>query len=118
MKILVVEDNKIYQTITKKMLGKLNLDCDIVDNGQDAVKSVQDSIYDVVLMDINMPGMSGFEATKLIRSFDKNLSIFAITSATLDGRHKEFEEAGFSGIIPKPFTPEAFERQLITRNAV
>ena len=112
IKILIVEDNKINQMITKKILTKMNLECDIVDNGEDAVEKVRDSEYDVVLMDIHMPGISGLEATKQIRQFDKELTIFALTAVTLEDKMHEFDEAGFDDIISKPFKQEDFEKKL------
>jgi len=112
VKILVVEDNKINQMITKKILNKMNLNCDLVDNGEDAVEKVKEVNYDVVLMDIHMPGISGLEATKQIRGFDKELTIFALTAVTLEDKMPEFEEAGFNDIISKPFKQEDFEKKL------
>lgn len=112
VKILVVEDNKINQMITKKILNKMNLNCDLVDNGEDAVEKVKEVEYDIVLMDIHMPGISGLEATKLIRGFDKELTIFALTAVTLEDKMPEFEEAGFDDIISKPFKQEDFEKKL------
>ncbi len=112
IKILVVEDNKINQMITKKILNKMNLNCDVVDNGEEAVDRVKTTNYNVVLMDIHMPGISGIEATKIIRTFDKNLTIFALTAVTIEDKMQEFEEAGFNNIISKPFKQEDFERKL------
>jgi len=112
IKILIVEDNKINQMITKKILNKMNLKCDVVDNGEDAVEKVKNSEYDVVLMDIHMPGISGLEATKRIREFDKELTIFALTAVTLEDKMPEFDEAGFDDIISKPFKQEDFEKKL------
>lgn len=112
IKILVVEDNKINQMITRKILNKMNLYCDVVDNGEDAVERVQEERYDVVLMDIHMPGISGLEATRIIRTFDKELTIFALTAVTLDDKMHEFDEAGFDDIISKPFKQEDFEKKL------
>ena len=66
-KILIVEDNKINQMITKKILNKMGLYCDVVDNGEAAIEQVKSTEYNVVLMDIHMPGISGLEATKLNR---------------------------------------------------
>ena len=114
IKILVVEDNKINQMITKKILNKINLYCDVVDNGEDAVERVKNERYDVVLMDIHMPGISGLEATKIIRTFDKELTIFALTAVTIDDKMHEFEEAGFDDIISKPFRQDDFEKKLYT----
>lgn len=112
IKILVVEDNKINQMITKKILNKMGLHCDIVDNGEAAVDKVKEVSYSVVLMDIHMPGISGLEATKIIRSFDKELTIFALTAVTLEDKMHEFDEAGFDDIISKPFRQEDFEKKL------
>ncbi|RNC85119.1 MAG: response regulator [Winogradskyella sp.] len=112
IKILVVEDNKINQMITKKILNKMGLECDIVDNGEDAVEKVRNIEYNVVLMDIHMPGISGLEATKRIRGFNKELTIFALTAVTLEDKMHEFEEAGFDDIISKPFKQDTFEKKL------
>ncbi|MDG5492799.1 ATP-binding protein [Psychroserpens sp. SPM9] len=112
IKILIVEDNKINQMITKKILNKMNLQCDIVDNGEAAVEKVKQNDYNVVLMDIHMPGISGLEATKIIRTFDKELTIFALTAVTLEDKMHEFDEAGFDDIISKPFKQEDFEKKL------
>jgi len=98
--------------ITKKILNKMSLSCDIVDNGEDAVERVKQNRYDVVLMDIHMPGISGLEATKIIRTFDKELTIFALTAVTLEDKMHEFDEAGFNDIISKPFKQDDFEKKL------
>ncbi|MCK5400009.1 MAG: response regulator [Flavobacteriaceae bacterium] len=114
IKILVVEDNKINQMITKKILTKMNLNCDVVDNGEDAVEQIKENNYDIVLMDIHMPGISGIEATKIVRSFDKELTIFALTAVTLEDKMQEFDDAGFDDIISKPFKQEDFEKKLFS----
>ncbi|WP_229731360.1 tetratricopeptide repeat-containing hybrid sensor histidine kinase/response regulator [Hyunsoonleella pacifica] len=112
VKILVVEDNKINQMITKKILTKMGLACDVVDNGESAVDMIKTNKYDIILMDIHMPGISGIEATKIVRTFDKELTIFALTAVTIEDKMHEFEEAGFTDIIPKPFKQEEFEKKL------
>lgn len=112
LQILVVEDNKINQMITKKILTKMGLNCIVVDNGEDAVDKVKNENFAVVLMDIHMPGISGIEATKRIRKFDKEQTIFALTAVTLEDKMHEFEEAGFDDIISKPFKQEDFEKKL------
>ncbi|MGB5420120.1 ATP-binding response regulator [Algibacter sp.] len=112
VKILVVEDNKINQMITKKILTKMELKCDIVDNGEEAVERIKANNYNIILMDIHMPGISGIEATKRVREFDKDLTIFALTAVTIEDKMHEFDEAGFTDIIPKPFKQEEFEKKL------
>jgi hypothetical protein len=110
--ILVVEDNKINQMITKKILNKMKLNCEVVDNGEDAVDMVKNKNYHVILMDIHMPGISGLEATRIIRTFNKEITIFALTAVTLEDKMHEFDEAGFDDIISKPFKQEDFEKKL------
>jgi signal transduction histidine kinase/CheY-like chemotaxis protein len=106
--VLVVEDNKINQMITKKILEKNKMICDVADNGMDAVKMVEKKAFDVILMDIHMPGISGIEATKKIREFNKDLPIIALTAVTIDENLDDFYRAGFNEIIPKPFKTEEF----------
>jgi len=106
--VLVVEDNKINQMITKKILEKNKMKCMVADNGMDAIKMVQEHSFDLVLMDIHMPGISGIEATQKIREFNKKLPIIALTAVTIDENLDDFYRAGFNEIIPKPFKPEEF----------
>ncbi|MBW2936597.1 response regulator [Aureisphaera sp. CAU 1614] len=107
-KVLVVEDNKINQMITKKILEKNKMVCDVADNGMDAIKLVKENEYDIILMDIHMPGISGIEATQDIRKFNKGLPIIALTAVTIDENLDDFYRAGFNEIIPKPFKTEEF----------
>ena len=106
--ILVVEDNKINQMITRKILEKRNIICQVADNGMDAIKLVESNDFDVVLMDIHMPGISGIEATQEIRKFKPDLPIIALTAVTIEENLDEFYRVGFSEIILKPFKTEEF----------
>ncbi|WP_435679961.1 ATP-binding protein [Patiriisocius sp.] len=106
--VLVVEDNKINQMITKKILEKNNMICQVADNGMDAIELIKNNIFDIVLMDIHMPGISGIEATQKVRLFDEELPIIALTAVTIDENLDSFYKAGFNEIIPKPFKPEEF----------
>ena len=108
VKILVVEDNKINQMITKKILEKNKMICQVADNGMDAIKMVKETNFEVILMDIHMPGISGIEATQKIRTFNKDIPIIALTAVTIDENLDDFYKAGFNEIIPKPFKPEEF----------
>lgn len=107
-KVLVVEDNKINQMITRKILEKNKMLCDVADNGEDAIEKIKAGSYDVILMDIHMPGISGTDATTRIREFEKNVPILALTAVTIDENIDEFFVAGFTDIIPKPYKVEEF----------
>jgi signal transduction histidine kinase/CheY-like chemotaxis protein len=108
LNILVVEDNKINQMITKKILEKNKISCSVADNGEDAVKMAKDNHYDLILMDIHMPGISGIEATQQIKEFKPETPIIALTAVTIDENLDDFYKAGFNEIIPKPFKTEEF----------
>jgi len=107
-KILIVEDNKINQMITRKILEKHKVICDVADNGTIAVEKASNNYFDLILMDIHMPGISGIEATVLIREFDEQIPIVALTAVTLDENLDEFYLNGFTDIIPKPYKTEEF----------
>ena len=106
--VMIVEDNKINQMITKKILEKKKMVCTVVDNGMDAIKIAKEGDFDVILMDIHMPGISGIEATKKIREFNRNVPIIALTAITIEENLEDFYKAGFNEFIPKPFNAEDF----------
>lgn len=110
--LLVVEDNKINQVITKKMLNKKDITCDIASNGTLAVEMAQKNTYNGILMDIHMPGISGEEATIRIRKFDKEIPIIALTAISLDDSLESFYAAGCNDVVTKPFKPELFYQKI------
>lgn len=110
--VLIVEDNKINQMITKKILDKKKMTCTVIDNGTDAVKKAREEHFDVILMDIHMPGISGIEATKMIREFNKTVPIIALTAITIEENLEEFYKAGFNEFIPKPFNADDFFKKI------
>ncbi len=113
-KILIVEDNKINQMITRKILEKHMVICDVADNGTIAIEKVKNNHFDLILMDIHMPGISGIEATIEIRKFDDQIPIVALTAVTLDENLDEFYLNGFTDIIPKPYKTEEFFHKINT----
>lgn len=110
--VLVVEDNKINQVITKKMLDKRGVSCEIAGNGNTAVEMANASQYDGILMDIHMPGISGVEATIEIRKFDSDTPIIALTAISLDDSLESFYAAGCNDVVTKPFKPEVFYQKI------
>lgn len=106
--LLVVEDNKINQVITKKMLGKKGISCDVADNGYEAIKLAKENAYDLILMDIHMPGISGLKTTEEIRKFNSSIPIIALTALSLDDSTDDFFASGCNNIITKPFKPDLF----------
>lgn len=107
-KILVVEDNKINQMVSRKMLENKGIACEIVDNGEEAIEIVQNNMYDMILMDVHLPGINGTIATKKIREFDKKTPIIALTAISLNENRKMLLSFGMNDVITKPFVPENF----------
>jgi signal transduction histidine kinase len=110
--LLIVEDNKINQVITKKMLTKKEITSDIASNGMEAVELARKNPYDAILMDIHMPGISGEEATIEIRKFDSHTPIIALTAISLDDSLESFYAAGCNDVVTKPFKPEVFYQKI------
>ena len=102
-KVLVVEDNKINQTITKKIIEKNSCSCFIVDDGFQALDVLEKDVFDVILMDINMPLISGFETTRKIRDKGIQTPIIALTAFAKDEITEEAIDAGMNDIMIKPF---------------
>ncbi len=108
-KILLVEDNKINQMITKKMLENKGMFCRIVDNGEDAVKLIKaKNNFDLILMDVHLPGINGTVATQQIREFNTKTPIIALTAISLNENRNMLISFGMNDVITKPFEPEKF----------
>jgi CheY-like chemotaxis protein len=107
-KMLVVEDNKINQMISKKMLENKGIHCEIIDNGEEAVEISKNYKFDMILMDIHLPGINGTIATQKIREFDTITPIIALTAISLNENRKNLLSFGMNDVITKPFVPEEF----------
>jgi signal transduction histidine kinase/CheY-like chemotaxis protein len=102
-KVLVVEDNHINQLITKKTIEKKKYYCHVVDDGFKALKILENEEFDIILMDINMPMMNGFETSRRIRQNGIETPIIALTAYDKNEITDEAIAAGINDIIVKPF---------------
>ncbi|MEQ8191712.1 MAG: response regulator [Candidatus Eremiobacterota bacterium] len=105
--VLVVEDNYINQKVALRILNKLGYSADSVGNGKEAIKALGMVPYDIVLMDIQMPEMNGFEATELIRNpasrvLNHHIPVIAMTAHSMKGDREKCMEAGMNNYIAKP----------------
>jgi len=114
-KILIAEDNRINQTVTKKILEKNGVICTIAENGEEAVNAVDNEQFDLILMDLNMPVKNGFDASKEIRTLYADIPIIALTAVEIEEVRNEIHEAGMNDIIVKPYDVNKFI-QIILKN--
>lgn len=114
--MLIAEDVRINQVVIKKLVESLGLtSIELAKNGEEAVQKVKESWYDVILMDIQMPVMGGFEASRKITEFfegKKRPIIIAVTANAFVSDLENYEQAGFNGYISKPITKEALREAL------
>lgn len=112
MKILLVEDNILNQKIVSFNMKKYNYAVTIVKNGIEAMETVKNEDFNLILMDIMLPGMNGYEITGEIRKLEKErgtekkVPIIAITANTLDNDREKCIQAGMNDYLSKPFTAE------------
>tara|TARA_R110002049_G_scaffold115795_3_gene267941 strand:+ start:9784 stop:11550 length:1767 start_codon:yes stop_codon:yes gene_type:complete len=108
-RILVAEDNKINIMVIEKFLSKWQVDFDIAENGLIAINMAMENTYDMILMDLQMPVMNGFEASKAIREsgnpLNKVMPIYALSASTGMDIKNQLGEYGIDGLICKPFNP-------------
>lgn len=105
--VLVAEDNKMNQFVFKDLLNKIGIKHEIVENGQAAIIQAQEINYDLILMDISMPVMNGFDATKEIRKFNKEIPIFCISANAFEEDKLKAKECGMNEFLVKPIKREA-----------
>ncbi|RZK01346.1 MAG: response regulator, partial [Flavobacterium sp.] len=115
-RILIVDDNEINILIAKRILMKWGLNIDFASDGYQAIESVTKNKYDLVFMDIKMPGITGFETTTIIRGMEeeyyRKLPIVALTASTLHDEESKFKESGMNGHVLEPFSPTEIKKVL------
>jgi PAS domain S-box-containing protein len=112
LRVLVAEDNLINQHLTVRLLEKRHHSVKVVSNGAEAVAAIDNEPFDLVLMDVQMPVMNGFEATTIIRQKEKpaghRLPIIALTAHAMKGDRERCLHAGMDGYVSKPIQANEF----------
>jgi len=115
-RILIAEDNSVNQLITTTMIENLGLEVDVVKNGFEALKAIENEYYDVILMDCHMPGVDGYEATRQIRrspkSKNQKLRIIAMTANAMVGDADKCFAVGMDDHLAKPISFEDLTHRL------
>jgi len=117
IKVLLAEDNRINQLLIQKVLSKFNFECVTVDNGNLAVDAVLHDNFDIILMDIMMPIMNGYEAASIIRNLEditkKNIPIVALTAVVTGSVIDSCSSVGIDKYLSKPFESEELYNVII-----
>jgi signal transduction histidine kinase/ActR/RegA family two-component response regulator len=114
-KILLAEDNRTNQLVFRKMVGKLDIDLRVANDGLEAVEAFEADRPDVIFMDISMPGMDGKEATARIRALESQgppVPIIAVTAHAMDGDRETILHAGLTDYLTKPLRKDALLEKL------
>ncbi len=122
LRVLLVDDNVINQKVAVRLLQQLGYSADIAGNGLEAIQALERKPYDVVFMDVQMPGLDGLEATRRIRArqagdappptLAKNIIIIAMTANAMQGDREKCVAAGMDDYVPKPVRPEMLHQMI------
>ncbi len=115
-RVLLVEDNDLNKEIAVEILKDLKLKVDVANNGKQAIELMQDQnedYYDIVFMDVQMPVMDGYEATRRLRSLGYHTPIFAMTANAFEEDKKNALDAGMNGHLSKPFSVQQLYNVLL-----
>ena len=114
--MLIAEDNDMNVVVASSFLKQWGVEFDVAKNGIEAVQLYKENKYDVVLMDLQMPEMDGFEATNEIRHYEKSTEvrtpIIALTASALSESRERVASSGMDGFVTKPFKPELLLEKL------
>jgi len=116
-KVLVVDDSETNRLLLSFILEELEFDCDVADNGEKAVELALEFDYVAVFMDLNMPVMSGLEATEVLRNINFETLIFACSAEDNPKKIDSLLESGFNGFVTKPIEPEDI-RDILNKHGV
>ncbi len=115
-KVLLAEDNEVNQMVAIQFLKKKGIEVDVARNGLAALEKIKSKKYDLVLMDLQMPEMDGYEATRRIRAmadpYFTEVPVIALTASTMSEVRKKVAASGMSDYISKPFSPEILYQTL------
>jgi len=100
--VLLVEDNEVNQIVASKMIKRVGLSVDIAGNGVEALAMLENNCYELIFMDLHMPDMDGYEATRNIRHLQIQTPIIAITAVTDKTVEQYCIDAGMNDFVAKP----------------
>lgn len=113
VKVLLVEDNVVNMRIARRFLQGWGADVDTAENGRVAWELFSERMYDLLLVDLEMPLMDGKELLKRVRAVNKDIPAIAFTAAVYDNMYEDLKNHGFNGYLHKPFRPDEMHRNIL-----
>lgn len=116
LRVLIVDDNRTNRLVGLKSLEALGAHAETADSGEAAIAAAAKGDYDLILMDVNMPGMDGLEATRRIRELPQpqaGVPIVALTADVMTHHQATYQGAGMNGFVPKPFSPAQLLTEIV-----
>jgi CheY-like chemotaxis protein len=116
LRLLIVDDNRVNRLVAVKSLEALGATAEAVESGPEAIDAVAHTAFDIVLMDVNMPGMDGLEATRRLRALGgaaTQIPVIAMTADVMTHHLERYRAAGMNGFVPKPFAPSQLLEEIV-----
>ena len=116
LKVLVAEDNPINQKVMESFLKRWKVDLTMVSDGEEAINELQNNKFDLILMDLEMPILNGYQAAAKIRTMEdsskRKIPIIALTAAALNEVREKVYSVGMNDFVTKPFNPVELKKKL------
>jgi signal transduction histidine kinase len=112
--VLLAEDNKINQMVAKRFLERWSAEITVAENGKQAFDCAVRDNYNIILMDLDMPVMDGYQSTALIKENYPDIPIIALTAASFDDMQEYLLKKGFVDVVQKPFMPDELYKKIIS----
>ncbi len=110
LKVLIVDDEEYNRLLFKKIMDRWQIDCDVASNGMEAIEILKERKYDLLFMDVRMPGLDGFKATQFIRNEMKigenEMPVICISAVSPEEDKTKYRQAGMNSVLRKPFTED------------
>jgi CheY-like chemotaxis protein len=113
VRILLVEDNAVNMKIARRFLHSWGAGIDTAVNGKEAWELFQHHVYDLLLVDLEMPLMDGKALLGKVRNINKEIPAIAFTAAVYDNMYEDLQQHGFNGYLHKPFRPDEMHRNIL-----
>ncbi|HNH09601.1 MAG TPA: response regulator, partial [Leptospiraceae bacterium] len=115
LRVLIIDDNRINLKVAKQLIAKIGVEASLASSGSEGLEMMKDCQFDFVFLDLQMPGMDGYEVSRRIRAsggINQDVIIIALTASIISEVKEKILSAGMNGMLTKPFKPEELQQIL------